>query len=209
MNRLFRFDEALRTQRGARFLAGIDEVGRGPLAGPVVAAAVVLKFPFSPLLKSVRDSKALTAQSRERLFEPIRRACVRSAVGWALPNEIDRHNILQASFLAMRRAFDRLNIDPADVLVVVDGPHAVPGLACGQKPVIGGDRHSLSVACASIIAKVVRDRWMERLDRRYPGYGFFKHKGYGTAEHLEALGRLGPSPVHRRSFEPVAQSKLL
>ena len=205
MNGLFQFDEALKARRQARFLAGIDEAGRGPLAGPVVAAAVVLKFPFSPELQPVRDSKVLSPAARERLFGTIRRCLIRSAVGWALPEEIDQRNILQASLLAMRRAFDRLGLDPSQGLAVVDGPWAVPGLSCRQEPIVDGDAQSLSVACASIVAKVVRDRWMERLHRVYPGYGFSSHKGYGTTAHLQALDRLGPSPIHRKSFKPVAR----
>lgn len=202
---LFRFDEALRSSHPGLRLAGLDEAGRGPLAGPVVAAAVVFDFPLSQELAGVRDSKAVTPAFRERLFALVRRSSFRSAVGWALPEEIDRHNILQATFLAMRRAFDRLRLDPSRVLAVVDGPHAVAGLACRQETVIAGDAKSLCVAGASILAKVVRDRWMERLHRAYPGYGFSSHKGYGTAAHLEALSRLGPCPLHRKSFEPVAR----
>jgi len=170
-----------------------------------VAAVVVLDNTPSRELRSVNDSKILTAQVRERLFPVIRRSAVRWAVAWAEPEEIDRHNILRASLLAMRRAFHRLRLDGAEVVLAVDGPHRVPDLSCRQEAVVDGDARSLCIASASVMAKVIRDRWMERLHRAYPGYGFASHKGYGTPEHLEALARLGPSPIHRKSFEPVAR----
>jgi len=203
--RLLKFDEELRVRHQVVHLAGADEAGRGPLAGPVVAAAVVLDGTPRRELRGVKDSKILTAQIREQLFTVIRRCSVRWAVAWAGPEEIDRHNILRASLLAMRRAFQRLRLEGTDVVLAVDGPHCVPGLPCRQEAVVDGDARSLCIASASILAKVVRDRWMERLHRVYPGYGFAAHKGYGTPEHLEALSRLGPSPIHRRSFEPVAR----
>jgi len=208
-NRLFLFDEALRAHHKASLLIGVDEAGRGPLAGPVVAAAVLLGPGNPASLKAVRDSKALAPRRREDLFTAIRACALGVGVGWALPREIDSRNILQATFLAMRRAVSRLDLRgrPAP-LVVVDGNHAVPGLSHSQKALVKGDAFSLAVACASVVAKVVRDRWMERLDRLHPGYGFSVHKGYGTADHLSALDRLGPSSVHRLSFEPVAQARL-
>ena len=203
--RLLKFDDELRVRHGVRWLAGADEAGRGPLAGPVVAAVVVLGPGPSKELRPVKDSKVLSAELRERLYPVIRRSAVRCAVAWADPEEIDRHNILRASLLAMRRAFHRVGLDPADLVLAVDGPHAVPDVGCRQQPIVDGDAKSLAIACASILAKVVRDRWMRHLHRAFPGYGFESHKGYGTPEHLDALARLGPSPIHRRSFQPVAR----
>ncbi|HAH05381.1 MAG TPA: ribonuclease HII [Elusimicrobia bacterium] len=198
------YDTETRRRLGASSLIGIDEAGRGPLAGPVVAAAVLLPSRPLPELAGVKDSKKLTPKGRERVFPLIRRAA-RVGVGWALPEEIDQVNILQATFLAMRRALERLRLAPEEApWVLVDGNQAVPGLALRQKTLVGGDDLSLSIASASVVAKVVRDRWMRVLESRYPGYGFAKSKGYGSAEHMDALGRLGPSPVHRRSFHPVS-----
>lgn len=202
MSDLAAFDEKLRSEAGAVRLAGVDEAGRGPLAGPVVAAAVVLPPRPEPLY-GARDSKLLTPARRESLFAEIRRHALAVGVGWAHPGEIDRDNILRASLAAMRRAVDRLG-DWEGLLVVVDGDKSIPALVPRQRAVVDGDARSLSTACASIVAKVVRDRWMDDLDRRHPGYGFSTNRGYGTAEHLAALGRLGPSPIHRRSFAPVA-----
>ncbi len=204
--RLWRFDQALRRERGRPTLIGVDEAGRGPLAGPVVAAAVVLPSGGSRELAGVRDSKTLSAAQRERLFSAIRRNALQVAVGWALSEEIDRINILQASLLAMRRALARLRFQepsPASALLIVDGNRRIPEVPLAQEAIIGGDRDSLSIASAGIVAKVVRDRWMNRLDGLFPGYGFARHKGYGTPEHLGALRRLGPSRIHRRSFAPV------
>ena len=182
---------------GQQIVAGVDEAGRGPLAGPVVAAAVVLDPHSIP--DGITDSKKLTAEVRERLFEAILQS---ADVGIALsdPEQIDRDNILAATLDAMRRAVGELTASPA--LVLVDGNRAPP-LECACQTVVKGDLRSLSVAAASIVAKVSRDRMMTRLDALYPGYGFARHKGYGTAEHLAALGNLGPSPQHRRSFRPV------
>lgn len=194
------FDFALRARRGARLLAGVDEAGRGPLAGPVVAAAVVLPPVPLPLLAGVRDSKRLAPARREELFPAVLACAVEVGVGWAEPEEIDARNILRASLLAMRRALGRLRLDREGLLVVVDGDRLVPELDAAQEALVAADAFSLSVASASIVAKVVRDRWMKRLDRDFPGYGFARHKGYGTSEHYEALARLGPAPAHRRSF---------
>ncbi len=189
-----------RTLRGAEedLAIGVDEAGRGPLAGPVVAAAVILRSTRG--LSGVRDSKLLSASKREELFIVIRQNAS-IAVSWAHARDIERLNILRATLLSMRRAVLRLE---QQGLVLVDGPHKIPDLALNQKAIIDGDQLSLSVACASIVAKVVRDRWMARLDRRHPGYGFSKHKGYGTAAHLKALNALGPSPIHRRTYAPVS-----
>ena len=176
-------------------LAGIDEVGRGPLAGPVVAAAVVLRT----AVPGVGDSKALAAAERRRLV-PLIRAVAWVGIGAASVAEIDRLNILQASFLAMRRALARLPVTPDQVLV--DGNRAPP-LPVPATPVIGGDATIAEIGAASILAKVLRDALMARLALRHPGYGFERNAGYGTAQHLAALARLGATPHHRRSFAPV------
>lgn len=202
------FDEELRGGLGFSRLVGVDEAGRGPLAGPVVAAAVLLP-PGVTGLDEVRDSKALSARVRQRLFALIRSKAEGVGVGWALPREIDERNILRASLLAMRRALDRCrNVAGCGraegFCALVDGNQPVPDIGCSQRCLVQGDARSLCVAAASVIAKVVRDRWMQVLDFRHPGYGFGRHKGYGTAEHLQALRRLGPCPEHRRSFAPVA-----
>lgn len=181
-------------------VAGIDEAGRGPWAGPVVAAAVVI-LPTAPdtLLRRIDDSKKLTAAKRDALLDEIN-AHVEAGVGRAEVAEIDQINILKATHLAMRRALAALPRTPDTALV--DG-NSDPGLPCATKLVVKGDATSLSIAAASIVAKVTRDRDMAALAEAYPGYGLEKHKGYGTAQHAEALARLGPSPAHRRSFAPV------
>lgn len=180
-------------------VAGLDEAGRGPLAGPVVAAAVILD-PGQPI-DGLRDSKLCTPRQRGRLARTIRAR----ALGWAVsgvgPRQIDTINILESTWRAMRRALSRLPVPPG--LVLVDGRLRVPGLPWPQRAIVRGDRRCASIAAASILAKVARDAYMVRADRRYPGYGFRGHKGYATATHLEALGRLGPCPLHRRSFRGV------
>ena len=180
-------------------VAGIDEAGRGPIAGPVVAAAVVLPEGFDPA--GIGDSKALSPAARERAYE---RLVVEAhwAVGVAEPEEIDRINILRATHEAMRRALAGLN-PPADA-VLVDGL-PVRDLHTVCRNLIKGDSLCLSIGAASIIAKVTRDRYMRACDERWPGYGFAGHKGYPAPSHLEALPRLGPCPLHRRTFGPVAQ----
>ncbi|MDE1976108.1 MAG: ribonuclease HII [Elusimicrobia bacterium] len=199
-----RFDAAFRREKGAASLLGVDEAGRGPLAGPVVVAAVLLPDGDLPELSRADDSKKLSARERERLFPLIRAKALAVSVAWAHPAAIDRDNILRATLGAMKRAVSRVR---QDALVLVDGNRAIPGLGRPQVPLVDADAKSLSVACASIVAKVVRDRWMESMDRRYPSYGFSRHKGYGTAFHLERLRALGPSPIHRRSFAPVARAR--
>jgi ribonuclease HII len=202
---LFEFEEDLYAQertawsQGLR-VAGIDEVGRGPLAGPVVVAAVILD-PAAPAIDGLRDSKLLTPRQRRQLAGEIRLRAVAWAVGRAGPRRIDALNILQATWHAMRHTLRRLTIAPG--LVLVDGHLRIPGLGCPQRAIVEGDRRSASVAAASILAKVARDGFMIRADRRYPGYEFRRHKGYATAAHLEALARLGPCPLHRRSFRRV------
>lgn len=185
-------------------IAGIDEAGRGPLAGPVLAAAVIWPPALDPAAISglvVDDSKALTAARRSAAARLIRRYALAVGVGRVDARTIDRGDILSATFEAMRRALAATNCPVA--LALIDGPLLIPGLACRGEAVVGGDRRIFSIAAASIIAKVERDRIMDGYDRRYPGYGFGRHKGYGTREHLAALDRLGPSPIHRLSFAPL------
>ncbi len=188
--------------RGFFSVAGIDEAGRGPLAGPVVAAAVIL--PESYALAGLDDSKKLPASRREKLFAAITADTrILWATGTAEVEEIDRHNILRATHLAMARAVEALPLKPHHALV--DGL-PVHGLTVAHTALVGGDGLSLSIAAASIIAKVTRDRRMVELDGQYPQYGFARHKGYGVREHLAALQSHGPCPIHRRSFAPVAQA---
>lgn len=181
-------------------VAGVDEAGRGPLAGPVVAAAVILddQNPIAGL----NDSKKLTALKRERLYDEIRAKALCCAVGQASVQEIDEINILQATLLAMQRAVGGLRLKPSKVLV--DG-NRLPVLTVMAEAIVGGDATVPAISAASILAKVTRDRWCAELDRRYPHYGFASHKGYGTAEHLAALQKHGACPEHRKSFAPVAQ----
>jgi ribonuclease HII len=183
--------------------AGVDEAGRGPLAGPVVAAAVILD-PGRPIV-GLADSKALTAARREALEVEIRAGSLAWGLGWADAAEVDAINVLQATFLAMRRALAALSRAPAHVIVDGDRCPRLDGLGldCTIEAVVRGDATVPSVSAASILAKCARDQHMRELDARYPGYGFAGHKGYPTAAHLAALRRLGPSPVHRRSFAPV------
>jgi ribonuclease HII len=181
-------------------VAGVDEAGRGPWAGPVVAAAVIL--PPADVPAGIDDSKRLSRRRRAELFEEIRdKALV--GIGEASVREIDTLNILQATLLAMRRAVDALTILPAHVLV--DG-NRLPDLPCATQAVVKGDSRSLSIAAASIIAKVTRDRSMRELADAFPGYGWERNAGYGTKEHAEALRRIGPTPHHRHSFRPVQDS---
>lgn len=179
-------------------LAGIDEAGRGPLAGPVVAAAVVL-CPNAPIF-GLSDSKRLDRVAREALAERIRHRARSWAIGIAEVDEIDRINVLAATLTAMCRAVAQLTTAPDEAWV--DGPH-VPVLECRARAVVRGDGCVPAISAASILAKVTRDRMMQSLGERFPGYGLERHKGYATREHLDALARHGPSPVHRRSFAPV------
>ncbi|NCC27758.1 MAG: ribonuclease HII [Gammaproteobacteria bacterium] len=180
------------------WVAGVDEAGRGPLAGPVSAAAVILD-PARPI-PGLDDSKKLTPARRDALDLEIRERALAWSIAWASAQEIDRINILQASMLAMQRAVAALSIRPRRVLV--DG-NRCPDVGCEARAVIGGDGLVPSIGAASILAKVARDRLMCELDRTFPGYGFAGHKGYPTRTHIEALRRLGPCPEHRRSFGPV------
>jgi ribonuclease HII len=193
----------LRARRVVR-VAGVDEAGRGPLAGPVVAAAVILD-PLRPI-RGLADSKALTPEERGILAPRIRERALAYAVGWADREEIDCLNILQATFLAMRRALLRLPVCPTHI--EVDG-NQLPRiddlrLGCTAQAIIGGDATRSAISAASILAKTTRDALMEQLDMRYPGFNFASHKGYSTPEHLAALEVRKPCPLHRRSFQPVA-----
>ncbi|HEJ4806329.1 TPA: ribonuclease HII [Pseudomonas aeruginosa] len=181
-------------------VAGVDEVGRGPLCGPVVTAAVILD-PSRPIL-GLNDSKKLSEARREALFEEIREKALAWCIDRAEVEEIDRLNILHATMLAMQRAVEGLSVTPR--LALIDG-NRCPKLAVPCAPVVKGDSQVPAIAAASILAKVSRDREMVELDRVYPGYGMAGHKGYPTAVHLEALSRLGPTPIHRRSFAPVRE----
>ena len=181
----------------AHLVAGVDEVGRGPLAGDVVAAAVILSD--SPP-KGVTDSKALTAKRRECLADVIRREAVSWALGRASVAEIDEFNILEASLLAMRRAVEGLSVTPT--LVLVDG-NRLPRWSFESRAIVKGDLHEPAIGAASILAKVQRDGEMQALHEQYPEYGFDQHKGYPTKAHLAALERFGATPIHRRSFAPV------
>lgn len=189
---------------GAHVVAGVDEAGRGPLAGPVVAAAVVLEP--GTHWDDLDDSKKLDQKTREALYARVLTEA--RAFGWSVvgARTIDHMNIRRASLEAMRRAVARLRIPPD--LVLVDGRDLIPSVTCRQEAVVDGDATLLSIAAASVVAKVVRDRIMARLDRVWPEYGFAKHKGYGTAEHLAAIDRMGPCPLHRYSFSPVAVQEL-
>jgi ribonuclease HII len=184
---------------GILCLAGVDEVGRGPLAGDVVTAAVIL--PENHQIEGLADSKVLSARQRENVYEDIVGQAQCWAVGRASVEEIDRFNILQATLMAMRRAVLSLDLKPD--YVVVDG-NRLPQWEYVSEAVVKGDGRVEVISAASIIAKVVRDAEMLALDSQYPGYGFAANKGYGTPQHLEALQRLGPTPIHRRSFAPVS-----
>lgn len=177
------------------YICGIDEAGRGPLAGPVVAGAVIL--PRDCRILYINDSKQLTEKKREELYEVIREQAVAWAVGYASPARIDEINILQATYEAMREAVGKL--DPAPEILLNDAVE-IPGLQIRQIPIIKGDAKSISIAAASILAKVTRDRLMREYDKQFPQYGFEGNKGYGSAAHIEALKKYGPAPIHRRSF---------
>ena len=199
LSQLLLFDQEYLNQ-GYESLAGLDEAGRGPWAGPVVASAVIVRdFSFQ---NPVDDSKKMTPVSRARAYDEILEKCV-VGVGIVEPAEIDRINILQATFRAMQEALEGLGVSPACVLV--DGPH-VTKAPHRQIPVVDGDGKSFSIACASVVAKVTRDRIMEYYDELYPRYGFAQHKGYGTAAHTAALKKYGPCLIHRKSFEPIRHS---
>ena len=182
-------------------LAGVDEVGRGPLAGPVVTAAVILS-PHDPYLGQYRDSKRVAEKKRLKLYHHIRKHAVAYSVALASVEEIDDINILQATMLAMRRSVEGLAIKPSKVFV--DG-NRIPDLAVEAEAIIGGDDSIQEIAAASIVAKVIRDRMMYIYDARFPAYQFSKHKGYGTKVHMDALREHGPCHIHRKSFAPIAK----
>jgi len=186
---------------GVEVVAGVDEAGVGPMAGPVVAAAVI--FRPETFIRGVHDSKQLRREQREQLYPVIRDRAIAVGLGTADVSEIDRLNIYHATVLATMRAIESLSLIPQHVLV--DGRRN-PSLKIPQTAIVGGDRKSFCIAAASIIAKVERDRMMRDLDSLYPGYGFAAHKGYCTASHIAAVGRLGPSPVHRTSFFRVREA---
>ncbi len=189
---------------GYQLIGGVDEAGRGPLAGPVVAACVVIgpDFKIEPGdLELVADSKKLSAKKRETIFRAIREKVLAVEIGVVSHEDIDKINILQASFLAMRRAIKKLKIEPDYILL--DGGFKIPKLTKPQTAIIKGDAQVWVIAAASIIAKVSRDWIMTEADKEYPEYLFAKHKGYGTKEHLEMIAKYGPCPIHRRSFAPL------
>ncbi|MBI4303980.1 MAG: ribonuclease HII [Chloroflexi bacterium] len=196
----FAEEKILRAQ-GYQYIAGIDEVGRGALAGPVVAAAVILPNRLKgSWLKSVKDSKMLTPQQREALFQPICEVAVAVGTGSADHKTIDRQGIVRATEIAMKLAVEQLSPQPGALLI--DFMH-LPEVTLPQKGVVDGDSLCFSIACASIVAKVTRDRLMVEMDKSYPGYLLGQHKGYGTPEHVACLCKLGPSPIHRLTFQPV------
>jgi ribonuclease HII len=194
-------EEQTLAEQGYRYIAGIDEVGRGPLAGPVMAAAVILPLDLDTnWLPLVRDSKKLTPKQREFLFPFIEAAAIAIGIGHTLPESIDTHGIVKATKMAMCSAVAHLSLAPDFLLIDFV---ALPEIALSQISIPKGDSRSLSIACASIIAKVTRDRIMVELDDAYPGYGFARNKGYATSEHLSGLSRLGACPIHRKCFAPV------
>jgi ribonuclease HII len=199
----WRLENVARRCGGATRIAGLDEVGRGPMFGPVVAAAVIL--PEGWRLRGLTDSKQLKAEDRIRFGDTIRRKALAWAVAVVDAETIDRINIRRASLLAMRLAVEQLSVAPDYLLI--DGCDTIEW-PCPQQAVIQGDGRSVSIAAASVLAKVHRDQLLVELDAVYPGYGLARHKGYCVAEHLEALRRLGPTPLHRKSFSPVAQRML-
>ena len=200
LSRLCAFEAPL-WEQGILLVGGCDEVGMAPLAGPVIAAAVILRPGMR--IKGVNDSKQLTPEERDALEPEIRASCVAVGIGRAEVHEIDSINIYQAGLLALRRAVLALNPQPQHLLI---DARRLEGLPMPQQPIIKGDAKSITIGAASIVAKVHRDRLMAELDGTYPGYGFASHKGYPTPDHLEALDRLGACALHRRSFAPVAKA---
>lgn len=190
----FKYENEAKAE-GFRIVCGIDEAGRGPLAGPVCAAAVIL--PEGCVIDGVNDSKKLTEKKREALFDVIKEKALAYSIAVADEKEIDEINILQATYLAMQRAFDGLDIKPD--MALVDG-NRDPGLGVATKTIVKGDANSMSIAAASILAKVTRDRFMLEMDEKYPEYQFAKHKGYGTKLHYEMLTKYGASEIHRKTF---------
>lgn len=202
-------ESAVRRELGLEYVAGIDEAGRGAIAGPVYAAAVLLPLDEPEKLQKlhdVDDSKRLPAEKRELLFQQIIKYALAYGIGSISAKEIDRIGIIPANHRAMEMALSQL--DPAAHFLLIDGRERLKNVNLPQRSVVRGDRHSLSIAAASILAKVSRDRHMNLLDRHYPGYDFGRHKGYCTTGHVECLESRGPSEVHRHSFRPIRQSLL-
>ena len=195
IDHLLQYEKALWSE-GVLYIAGVDEVGRGPLAGPVVAGAVI--FPENIFIQGIDDSKKLTPKKRDDLFPIILNEAISVGFGVVSEKEIDRINILQASYKAMQIALEKLSVQPAHVLV--DG-YSIPESSFQQTSLVKGDRRCFSIAAASIVAKVVRDRLMVEYDRLYPQYGFARHKGYCTKKHIEAVQQFGLCKIHRRSFQ--------
>jgi ribonuclease HII len=198
--RLYRFDQSWR-EKGFPLLAGVDEAGIGPWAGPVVAAAVVLKP--ETFWEDLNDSKQLPPETRESLFERIQRHALAWAVAVVDAQVVDQINILQASFLAARQALSQLTAKPD--LVLFDGCRRLPNCPVPQECLVKGDGRSASIAAASVLAKVTRDRWMQEAHQKYPAYDFHQNKGYGTPSHQQALRAHGPCEIHRRSYQPVIE----
>lgn len=186
-----------------RLIAGVDEAGRGPLAGPVVAACVIVdpNFKITEDLQAVADSKKLSAKKREQLFKIIKEKALAVEISVVSHQVIDKINILQASLLAMKKAIEACKVQPD--LVLIDGNQKIPNLKIKQQSIVGGDASVFCIAAASIVAKVSRDFLISEAAKKYPEYGFEKHKGYGTKQHLEALEKYGPCPIHRQSFAPI------
>lgn len=193
--RIYQLQQYERDYENEGLICGIDEVGRGPLAGPVVAGAVIL--PKNCEILYLNDSKQLSAEKREQLYDVILEHAVAVGIGIVSPQRIDEINILQATYEAMRQAIEKLNPQPAALL---NDAVRIPQVAIQQVPIIKGDAKSVSIAAASIVAKVTRDRMMEQYEEVFPGYGFARNKGYGSKEHIEALQTMGPTAIHRRSF---------
>ena len=193
--RIYQLQQYERDYENEGLICGIDEVGRGPLAGPVVAGAVIL--PKNCEILYLNDSKQLSAEKREQLYDVILEHAVAVGIGIVSPQRIDEINILQATYEAMRQAIEKLNPQPA---VLLNDAVRIPQVAIQQVPIIKGDAKSVSIAAASIVAKVTRDRMMERYEEVFPGYGFARNKGYGSKEHIETLQTMGPTAIHRRSF---------
>ena len=193
--RIYQLQQYERDYEKEGLICGIDEVGRGPLAGPVVAGAVIL--PKNCEILYLNDSKQLSAEKREQLYDVILEHAVAVGIGIVSPQRIDEINILQATYEAMRQAIEKLNPQPA---VLLNDAVRIPQVAIQQVPIIKGDAKSVSIAAASIVAKVTRDRMMEQYEEVFPGYGFARNKGYGSKDHIEALQTMGPTAIHRRSF---------
>lgn len=195
LERLVLMREYEKKYDGCNYICGIDEAGRGPLAGPVVAGAVIL--PKDCTILYLNDSKKVSEKRREFLFEEIREKAIAYGVGTVSPERIDEINILQATYEAMRQAVSQLSVTPQ---VLLNDAVTIPQITIPQVPIIKGDAKSVSIAAASILAKVTRDHMMIEYDKLYPEYGFAKHKGYGTAAHIQAIRQYGPCPIHRRTF---------